>query len=247
MPAWLAPAISGAATLLGGLFQSKTDEKRFKAQNIATAQRLARADAITDRRISEAEARTDARIKRQEAFQERMSSTAYQRSMEDMRKAGLNPILAYKQGGASSPSGASSPGISSAGQSSPAASRPAVNVLSPAVASALSARRLFAEVANMEENWKNLQAQNINYKAQANLINERTRLTSVENQMKQYALSGARALAEQGKTDEEFNKSTPGKVIRWIDRIMGAFRGTTSSAESLSRIGVNRGRMRVLP
>lgn len=38
-------------------------------------------------------------------FQERMSNTSYQRGMKDMKKAGLNPMLAFMKGGASTPNG----------------------------------------------------------------------------------------------------------------------------------------------
>ena len=52
----------------------------------------------TNRRLSR-----EARLDRD--FQREMSNTAYQRAMADMRKAGLNPLLVGKLGGASTPSG----------------------------------------------------------------------------------------------------------------------------------------------
>lgn len=42
-------------------------------------------------------------------FQEYMSNTSYQRAVKDLEKAGLNPMLAYMRGGATTPAGAQAP------------------------------------------------------------------------------------------------------------------------------------------
>lgn len=61
-------------------------------------------------------------------FQERMSSTAMQRSTTDMKKAGLNPVLAYMKGGASTPAGATAQMKSTLSESSSSAKEAARGV-----------------------------------------------------------------------------------------------------------------------
>lgn len=82
--------INAGSSIFGGFMQNNANAKQ----------------AQTNRNFENEQA------ERQMAFQREMRTTEYQSAVKDMRAAGLNPILAAKLGGSSSPSGASGSGSS---------------------------------------------------------------------------------------------------------------------------------------
>lgn len=121
----LLPALaSGAMGLIGGAMQNSA------------------ASAAADKQM----AFQDRSNERQMAFQKESAQSGYQWAMQDMKQAGLNPILAYKQGGAGTLSGASSGGATYTPQNIGSA---AVQAGSTGATTALASQRQQSELDNI--------------------------------------------------------------------------------------------------
>ena len=180
------------------------------------------------------------------AWQTDMSGTTYQRTMEDMRKAGLNPMLAYSQGGSSVPTGpvASYPGAvgaayeqSSAAQAQAGASQMQANTAA-SIGSA-TIEKIKADVLNVNTDTDRLKAiiRNLGEEYQ-NLIKDGWNKTDIGNHIRAQ-IDKIKAEIPQIFSQSLLNTATT--ALREVETVLGKY--DVDAASKMGNIGREAGQL----